>query len=88
MMLADMGAEVLRVESPTRPDLMRELPPFLGGISTKHATLNRNKRAITLDLKNVHAIELFKTLVAEYDILVEHPVRELWIVWGSVWTLV
>jgi alpha-methylacyl-CoA racemase len=71
MMLADMGADVLRIESPTRPDLTRELPPFLGGVSTKHATLNRNKRAITLDLKNPHAIELVEKMVGDYDILVE-----------------
>jgi crotonobetainyl-CoA:carnitine CoA-transferase CaiB-like acyl-CoA transferase len=71
MMLADMGAEVLRIESPTRPDLCREMPPFVGGVSTKHASLNRNKRAITLDLKNPHAIELVEKLVSEYDILVE-----------------
>lgn len=71
MMLADMGAEVLRIESPSRPDLCREMPPFIGDVSTKHATLNRNKRAITLDLKNPHAIQLLEKLVAEYDVLVE-----------------
>ena len=71
MMLADMGADVLRIESPTRPDMSRELPPFVGGVSTKHAMLNRNKRAITLDLKNALAIELVEKLVVEYDILVE-----------------
>ena len=55
MMLADLGANVLRIESPTRPDMSRQLPPFLGEVSSKHAALNRNKRAITLDLKNQHA---------------------------------
>ena len=71
MMLADMGAEVLRIESPTRPDMTRQLPPFVGDVSAKHATLNRNKRAITLDLKNAHAIELVKAMVQDYDILIE-----------------
>ena len=71
MMLADMGANVLRVESPTRPDMSRQLPPFLGEVSSKHAALNRNKRAITLDLKNQHAVALVEALVTEYDILVE-----------------
>jgi alpha-methylacyl-CoA racemase len=71
MMLADMGAEVLRVESPTRPDMSRELPPFVSGVSSKHAVLNRNKRAITLDLKNAHAVELVEKLVTEYDIVIE-----------------
>ena len=71
MMLADMGADVLRIESPTRPDMTRQLPPFVGGVSSKHATLNRNKRAISLDLKNPHAVVLIEKLVAQYDILVE-----------------
>jgi len=66
-----MGAEVLRIESPTRPDMTRQLPPFVGNVSAKHATLNRNKRAITLDLKNSHAVELVKAMVEDYDILVE-----------------
>lgn len=71
MMLADMGADVLRVESPTRPDLVREMPPKKHGISSKHAHLNRNKKAITLDLKNPAAITILKELVSEYDILLE-----------------
>ena len=71
MMLADLGADVLRIESKTRPDMSRQLPPFLGEVSSKHAALNRNKRAITLDLKNQHAVQLVEALVTEYDILVE-----------------
>ncbi len=66
-----LGAEVLRIESPTRPDMSRDLPPFLGGVSSKHAALNRNKRAITLDLKNAHAVDLVEKMVEEYDILIE-----------------
>ena len=50
LLLADMGAEVLRVESPSRMDLVRVLPPHDGGTSTSHAYLNRNKRSIALDL--------------------------------------
>ncbi len=71
MMMADMGAEVLRVESPTRPDLVRDIPPKVDGISSKHATLNRNKRAISLDLKNPNAIALIESLIHEYDIVIE-----------------
>jgi alpha-methylacyl-CoA racemase len=71
MMLADLGADVLRVESASRPDLCRIMPPFANGISTKHAALNRNKRAITLDLKNPAAISLIERIIAEYDILIE-----------------
>lgn len=71
LLLADMGAEVLRVESPTRVDLVRVLPPHDGGVSASHAYLNRNKRCIALDLKKPEAVALVKQLVAEYDIVLE-----------------
>lgn len=71
LLLADMGAEVLRVESPTRMDLIRVLPPHDGGASTSHAYLNRNKRSIALDLKRPEAVEVVKRLVSEYDIVLE-----------------
>lgn len=71
MLLADMGAEVLRVESPTRPDLLRVMPPHDAGVSTAHAFLNRSKRGIAVDLKKPEGVELIKQLVADYDIVVE-----------------
>lgn len=71
LLLADMGAEVLRIESPTRMDLVRVLPPHDGGVSASHAYLNRNKRCIALDLKQPEAVALVKQLVAEYDIVLE-----------------
>ncbi len=71
MMLADLGADVLRVEAPGRSDLVRELAPFADGTSTKHAMLNRSKKSIGLDLKKPEAIEVVKKLVMEYDIVVE-----------------
>lgn len=71
LLLADMGAEVLRVESPTRADLVRVLPPFEGGCSTSHAYLNRNKRSLALDLKQPGALAVVHRLVEEYDILLE-----------------
>ena len=71
LMLADMGAEVLRVESPTRVDLTRIMPPHVDGVSANHAYLNRNKRCISLDLKAPAAVEVVKQLVAEYDIVLE-----------------
>ncbi|WP_375738947.1 CaiB/BaiF CoA transferase family protein [Pseudomonas boanensis] len=71
LLLADMGAEVLRVESPSRMDLVRVLPPHDGGTSTSHAYLNRNKRSIALDLKRPEAVEVVKQLVREYDIVLE-----------------
>lgn len=71
LMLADMGAEVLRIESPTRPDLLRVLPPHDQGTSASHAYLNRNKRSLALDLKQAEALQIVYALVADYDIVLE-----------------
>lgn len=71
LLLADMGAEVLRIESPTRMDLLRVLPPHDCGVSASHAYLNRNKRSLALDLKQPEALEIVRQLVADYDIVLE-----------------
>ncbi len=71
LMLADMGAEVLRVESPTRPDLVKMLPPIVDGTSAAHHYLNRNKQSLALDLKQAESIKIVKKLILEYDIVVE-----------------
>jgi alpha-methylacyl-CoA racemase len=71
LLLADMGAEVLRIESPTRMDLLRVLPPHDQGISASHAYLNRNKRSLALDLKQPEALEVIKQLLQDYDIVLE-----------------
>ncbi len=72
LMLADLGAEVLRVESPTRFDLVRMMPPQdPSGQSSAHSYLNRGKKSIALDLKQPEALEVIKKLIAEYDIVLE-----------------
>ncbi|HPR53067.1 MAG TPA: CaiB/BaiF CoA-transferase family protein [Deltaproteobacteria bacterium] len=76
MMLCDLGAEVLRVESPTRMDLARLAPPFVDKdckVSCMHATLNRNKKSIALDLKQKESIEVVKRLICDkgYDVVIE-----------------
>ena len=73
MALADLGADVVRVESPTRPDMVRFLPPFDGDISAWHGVLNRNKRSLALDLKRPAGVAAVKRLIAAggYDILIE-----------------
>ncbi|MFJ9464264.1 CaiB/BaiF CoA transferase family protein [Viridibacillus arvi] len=72
MMLADMGAEVIRVESQARVDLIRVMPPFdKEGLSAAHGYLNRSKRSLTLNLKHEASVEIIKTLVDEYDIVIE-----------------
>lgn len=69
--LADLGAEVTHVESPTRPDLIRLLPPYANGQATAHSYLNRNKKSIALDLKDSANIALLKSKITEFDIVVE-----------------
>lgn len=70
--LADMGAEVLRVEAFGRADLARNMPPFVTkGISAIHATLNRNKQSLGLNLKKPQAVNIVRQLVEEYDVVIE-----------------
>ncbi len=69
--LADMGAEVIHIESATRPDLIRLFPPYANGQATSHSYLNRNKQSITLDLKSLESIQLIHDKIAEFDIVLE-----------------
>ncbi len=71
MMLADLGADVVRVEAPHRPDMVRLMPPFDGDISAWHGVLNRNKRSLALDLKRPGAPDVIKRLALTYDIVIE-----------------
>jgi len=73
MMLADLGAEVLRIVSGSRPDLTAFMPPLLPGtnLSAAMAYLGRGKRCITLNLKDPRGVAIVRRLVAEYDIVIE-----------------
>ncbi len=76
VMLADMGAEVMKVESPVKIDLVRLAPPFIDEnctVSYLHAYLNRNKKSLSLDLKKPAALEIIRKLIVEqnFDIVVE-----------------
>ena len=73
MGLADMGADVLRIISGSRPDLAAFAPPFIPGedISFATAYLGRGKRCMTLNLKDPRAIEIIRRLLSDYDILIE-----------------
>lgn len=73
MHLADMGAEVLRVTSGTRADLVQTMPPYVPGmnISATAAQIGRNKKVITLNLKDSRAVQIIKELIREYDIVLE-----------------
>jgi len=74
MVLADLGADVVRIESPTRMDLARAMPPFVddeGGISYFHAYVNRNKKSVALDLKNKDSFSVIERMLTHYDIIIE-----------------
>ena len=71
MMLADMGAEVLRIEAPDRVDLAKVMPPFDGKFSTTISYLGRGKQTLQLNLKQPESVEKVKQLVQDYDIVVE-----------------
>jgi crotonobetainyl-CoA:carnitine CoA-transferase CaiB-like acyl-CoA transferase len=71
LVLADLGAQVLRVEAPGRVDLTRVIGELDGDASFSHRYLNRSKKSIALDLKKPEAIEIIKALIAEYDVVVE-----------------
>ena len=71
MLLGDRGADVIKVEEPGTGDYMRWLPPLAGSQGVVFNSLNRNKRAITLNLKAEAGRELFKALVATADVVVE-----------------
>jgi crotonobetainyl-CoA:carnitine CoA-transferase CaiB-like acyl-CoA transferase len=70
-MLADMGAEVIKVES-ADGETMRTRPPVRSGCSTTFGQLNVGKKSLVLDLKSPDAIEIIRRLVAGADILVEN----------------
>jgi crotonobetainyl-CoA:carnitine CoA-transferase CaiB-like acyl-CoA transferase len=71
MLLADLGAEVLKVEQPGRGDYMRTTPPLISGQSSMFLTLNRNKKSLILNLKSEKGKEILLRLLDRYDILVE-----------------
>jgi crotonobetainyl-CoA:carnitine CoA-transferase CaiB-like acyl-CoA transferase len=71
MLLADLGADVIKVEEPGRGDYIRLSPPFKGTESYMHLVLNRNKRSLTLNLKHPEGVQILKQLVLNADVLIE-----------------
>ncbi len=72
MLLADMGATVIKVESPAGDDTRTWAPPEKDGISTYYLSINRNKRSIVLDLKNPDDLAVAKSLLRRADIALEN----------------
>lgn len=71
-LLADLGAEVLKVELPGRGDALRALPPFKDAVPLWWKVTNRNKRGVTLDLRKPEGAALLERLLPRYDVLVEN----------------
>lgn len=72
VLLADFGADVIKIEHPVHGDGQRKLEPIMDGISLWWKTVSRNKRCITLDLSKVQGAEVFKDLIRGCDVVVEN----------------
>lgn len=71
MLLSDMGAEVVKVEQPGLGDYMRATPPTKNGRSPLHASVNRNKLSIGIDLKSQEGKEVMSRLLRTADVFIE-----------------
>jgi len=72
LLLADMGAEVIKVEEPGKGDDTRAWPPFVGGEATYFMSVNRGKKSLTLDLKAPEGKTLLRRLLEGADVLLEN----------------
>src|SRR5256885_6458776 len=71
LLLADLGADVIKIEDPRGGDGMRTLPPLESGRNVYFERLNRHKRSVTLDLRSPDAAGVLDALAARADVLVE-----------------
>lgn len=72
MVLADLGADVIKIESPKTGDDSRAFGPYINGESAYFMSINRNKRSMTLDLKNPEAKVIFLELIKTVDVVIEN----------------
>ncbi len=73
LILADMGAEVIKIEDPGEGDRIRQMPPyFIGGFSAYFISVNRNKKSATIDLKKKEGREVFYDLVRRSDVVLDN----------------
>lgn len=71
LLMADLGADVVKVEEPGKGDYIRWTPPMVGEFSSGHIALNRNKRSMTLNLKSEEGRGLLRRLVRHFDVVIE-----------------
>jgi len=69
MILADLGAEVVKIEEPSVGDPIRYMPPLINGVSIYHIILNRNKKSVSLNLKNDVECKAFLKLLGRLTLL-------------------
>jgi crotonobetainyl-CoA:carnitine CoA-transferase CaiB-like acyl-CoA transferase len=72
MMLGDMGADVIKVETPSGDDSRTYGPPFIEGESTYFLSVNRNKKSMILDLRTPEALDILTKLIIQADVLLEN----------------
>jgi crotonobetainyl-CoA:carnitine CoA-transferase CaiB-like acyl-CoA transferase len=72
LLLADLGADVIKVEKPQGDDSRRMVPPTISGESAPFMAINRNKRGISIDLKTEQGKDVFRQLAARSDVLIEN----------------
>lgn len=72
LLLADMGADIIKIEQPGSGDTLRSWAPINDGYSENFASLNRNKRSVTLNLKDENDQKLAAELIAHADVLIEN----------------
>jgi formyl-CoA transferase len=72
MQLADLGADVIKIESPEGGDIVRQTGPFKNGQSGTFARINRNKRSLALDLKDVRGKTVVERLARQTDVMIEN----------------
>ena len=71
MVLADLGADVVKIEDPQAGDYMRRAPPQKGGMSGRYLAVNRGKRSVVLDLKSAAGREAMLRMASHADVVVE-----------------
>jgi crotonobetainyl-CoA:carnitine CoA-transferase CaiB-like acyl-CoA transferase len=71
MMLGDMGADVIKIEEPEHGDETRSWTPFWNGESTQFVSFNRNKRSLTVNLKEKEGIDIILALAQKADVMIE-----------------
>ena len=72
VLLADMGAEVIKVEKPDTGEVSRTVAPYFGGVSLFFPPYNRSKKSVTANLRTPEGIALVKALVSKCDVILDN----------------